>query len=25
MREIANWKCNGASIVKHNKVHRDAE
>lgn len=24
MREIANWKCNGRSIVKHNKVHRDA-
>jgi len=24
MREIANWKCNGKSIVKHNKRHRDA-
>jgi hypothetical protein len=24
MREIANWKCNGKSIVTHNKVHRDA-
>jgi len=25
MRTSANWKCNGKSIVKHNKVHRDAE
>ena len=25
MRDIANWKCNGSSIVKHNKVHRDAQ
>lgn len=24
MREKANWKCNGNSIVRHNKVHRDA-
>jgi hypothetical protein len=25
MRTSANWKCNGKSIVKHNKVHRDAK
>lgn len=25
MRNEANWKCNGDSIVKHNKVHRDAK
>lgn len=24
MRTSATWKCNGKSIVKHNKVHRDA-
>jgi hypothetical protein len=24
MRTSAKWKCNGKSIVKHNKVHRDA-
>lgn len=24
MRKIANWKCNGNSITKHNKKHRDA-
>lgn len=25
MRTSAVWKCNGKSIVKHNKVHRDAK
>lgn len=24
MRTSATWKCNGKSLVKHNKVHRDA-
>jgi len=25
MRDVAVWKCNGNSIVKHNKVHRDVK
>jgi hypothetical protein len=25
MRDNANWKCNGDSLVKHNKEHRDAK
>jgi len=25
MRDVANWKCNGKSIVRHNKVHRDVK
>jgi len=25
MRDVAVWKCNGKSIVKHNKVHRDVK